>query len=522
MRKVREVLRLRYERGCSQRQIQASTGLAKGSVCDYLRRAREAGLTWEQARDLSDAEVEARLFKQLGANEPAGRVPIDFEWVHRELRKTGVTLQLLCLEYQEAAVSSCEVQLPYQYSQFCDLYASWKSKLALSMRQTHRAGEKAFVDYSGKKPTIIDRETGEVRDVELFVMVLGASNYTYAEATYTQQASDFIASTVRGFEYFGCLPEILVPDQLRSAVSGPDRYDPEINPAYLEMARHYGVAVIPARPRKPRDKAKVEVGVLIAQRWILARLRNRTFFGLAELNAAMAELLEELNARPFQKLEGCRRSAFESIDRPAMRPLPAQRFERGEWKKAKVNVDYHVAFDHRFYSAPCTLIGEAVELRATRGTVEVFHTNLRVASHARSYGPKGTYVTCREHMPKRHRDYGQWPPERMRSWGRSIGPNVGLVVEAILARYRNPEFGYRAVQALSRDAQRVGAARLDAACARALVLAGPSGPTRRSVLAILKRGLEAKPLPVSDPEPSHFVRHEHIRGGEYFDKETTT
>ena len=520
MRKIREVLRLRHECGCTQRQIQASTGLSKGSVGGYLKRARDAGVGWEVAREMSDAELEARLFKAIGRLEPAGRAAIDFEWVHREMRKTGVTLQTLWVEYQETTRLRGDALRPYQYSQFCDVYSAWKSKLAITMRQTHRAGEKSFVDFSGKKPRLIDASTGEVKDVELFVMLLGASSYTYAEATATQSAADFIDATVRGFEYFGCVPEILVPDQLRAAVTGPDRYDPDINPAYLEMAQHYGVAVIPARPGKPKDKAKVEGGVLIAQRWILAALRNRTFFSLAALNEAIWELLERLNSRPFQKLEGCRRSAFEGIDRPAMRPLPSLRFERGEWKRAKVNVDYHVAFDDRYYSAPCALIGAAVEVRATRAVVEVFNGRQRVASHVRSRAPKGTYVTCREHMPKSHREYGKWPPQRMRSWGRSMGPNVGKVVEAILGRYRNPEFGYRAVQALARDAQRVGNDRLDAACARALAISGPSGPTRRSINAILARGLESKPLPTNDPEPTDFVRHEHIRGGEYFDKET--
>jgi transposase len=519
MRKIREVLRLHHQLGCTHREIHASTGLSKGSVSDYLKRAGAAGLTWESARNLDDAELEARVFKHVGRNEPPTRVPIDFGWVHRELRKTGVTLQTLWVDYQEGAALCNSSQRPYQYSQFCDLYAAWRSKLALIMRQTHRAGEKVFIDYSGKKPRIVDAETGEVMDVELFVMVLGASNYTYAEATATQGSADFIDSTVRGFEYFGCVPEIAVPDQLRAAVTGPDRYDPEINLACLEMAEHYGVAVIPARPGKPRDKAKVEVGVLIAQRWILAVLRNRTFFSLTELNAAIRELLERLNTRRFQKLEGCRRSAFETIDRPAMRPLPAMRFERGEWKKAKVNVDYHVDFDSRYYSVPCSLTGTAVEVRATRNVLEIFKDRNRVASHARSRGPKGTYVTCPEHMPKSHREYGKWPPERMLSWGKSLGPNVGRVVDAILGRYRNPEFGYRAVQALVRDAQRFGNDRLDAACARALVIAGPGGPTRKSVNAILKRKLETRALPTDEPEPTSFAHHEHIRGGDYFDKE---
>ncbi len=269
MRKVREVLRLKYACGLAQREIAASCAISKGSVSEYLARAHDAGLTWELAGSLSDTEVEARLFKQVGRNEPSARAPIDFEWVHRELRRAGVTLQLLWVEYQQAVATRSDGARPYQYSQFCDLYASWRSRLALSMRQTHRAGERAFVDYSGKTPQLVDADTGEVREVELFVMVLGASNYTYAEATPTQTLPDFLASHVRAFEYFGATPAVLVPDQLRSAITGPDRYDPEVNVAYLEMAQHYGIAVPPARPRKPKDKAKVETGVLVAQRWIL-------------------------------------------------------------------------------------------------------------------------------------------------------------------------------------------------------------------------------------------------------------
>ena len=520
MRKIREVLRLKAECGRTQREIQASTGLSKGSVSDYLKRAAQAGMTWEIARNLSDAEVEARLFRRLGIAEPPSRVVIDFDWVHREMRRKGVTLRLLWLEYQEALAASPQ-GLAYQYSQFCDLYAGWKGKLALSMRQTHRAGEKAFIDFSGDQPTLVDPDTGEVIKVELFVMVMGASNYTYAEATRTQRSGDFIAATIRGFEYFGCVPEVIVPDQLRSAVKGPDRYDPELNPAYLEMAQHYGVAVIPARPVKPKDKAKVEVGVLIAQRWILARLRNRRFFSLDELNAAIAELVEEMNTRKFAKLEGCRRSAFESIDRPAMRPLPARRYECGEWKKARVGIDYHVEFDSRYYSAPYALRQERVEVRATSGTIEIFHGSVRVASHVRSYAPKGKYITLEEHKPKSHRDYGQWPPERMRSWARSIGPSVGAVVDCILARYRNPEFGFRAVLALTRDAKRYGDARLDAACARALSIAGPNGPSRQSVLAILKRGIETKPIAAVEDEPTHQLPllHDNLRGAAYYQQE---
>lgn len=515
MRKIREVLRLKFECGCSQRQIAASCDISVGVVAKYLARAAEARLSWQEAAQLSEADVDARLFRPPAPSDVPVRTPIDFEWVHRELRKTGVTLQLLWVEYHEAA--SRRGAAGYQYSQFCELYANWRSKLSVTMRQVHRAGEKAFVDYSGKKPHIVDSKTGEVTPVELFLTVLGASNYTFAEATRTQGLDDFVASTVRSFSFFGCVPHVLVPDQLRSAVSGPDRYEPEINPTYLEMAQHYGVAVVPARPRKPRDKAKVEAGVLLAQRWILARLRHRTFFDLAELNTAIAELVDGLNRRPFQKLEGCRRSAFESIDRPAMRPLPLLPYEKASWNKAKVNVDYHVDFDNRLYSVPHTLVGARVEIRATMSTVEILHRGERVASHRRSYGSRGTAVTREEHRPQSHRDYGKWPPERMIGWAGSFGPAVARVARQLLARYPHPEMGYRAVLGLVRCADKHGAARTDAACERALLAAGPWGPTRKQIEAMLKAGLERR-ASIGEQRPLPII-HDNVRGAGYFDKE---
>jgi transposase len=519
MRKIREVLRLKFEQGLSERQISAATGLSKGSVSSYLSRAVRAQLNWAAAQDMTEAEIEGLLFERAACRPSALRAPIDYEWVHRELRRTGVTLQLLCVEYQHGVVQANDGRRPYQYSQFCDLYQDWKSKLDMPMRQTHLAGEKAFIDYSGKKPHIIDRQTGELIEVELFVAVMGASNYTYAEATRTQQLADFVGSTIRAFEYFGAVPAMVVPDHLKSAVSGSDRYDPDINPSYFELAQHYGTAIVPARPRKPRDKAKVEAGVLLAQRWIMARLRNHQFFSLAELNAHIAELLEELNSRPFQKLEGCRRSVFEAVDRPAMQPLPNRRYELSHWKKARVNIDYHVEFDHRYYSVPCVLRCAAVHIRSTDTTIEVLHAGQRVASHARSHGAKGTYVTCEEHKPKSHRDYGKWPPERMRAWGYSLGPSVGMVVDAILRRYRNEEFGFRGILALTRDAKTYGHERLDAACARALAVAGPSGPTRRSVVAILRANLDRVPLVPEETSTAIVAQHDNIRGACYFNQE---
>ena len=512
MRKIREVLRLKHL--CRSRaEIAASVGIGETTVADYAARASSAGMTWEIAQPLSDAEVEARLFRHVGRSEPPARAPIDFAWVHRELSRVGVTLQTLWVEYREGAASAAPLK-PYEYSRFCDLYSRWRAKLAVSMRQVHRAGEKAFLDYSGKKLRIVDRATGEVTEVELFVAVLGASNYTYAEVTRTQKLADFVGSTVRAFEHFGCVPEIVVPDQLRSAVSGPDRYEPDVNPTYLEMAQYYGVTVIPARPRRPKDKAKVEGGVLIAQRWIIAALRNRTFFTLGELNAAIRELVEKLNARSFKKLEGCRRSAFETIDRPAMRALPARRYEIADWKHAKVNIDYCVTYDHRHYSVPYALVGEAVEVRATASVVEILHKGVRVASHARHHGPKGSASIADEHRPRAHREYGKWPPERVVAWAESIGPRVGELAAAIMSRRTHPETGYRACLGVIRLADRFGHERVDAACARAVSIGSPSF---KSVQAILKSGLDRAPLTEAPARPP--IDHDNIRGGSYFDKE---
>jgi transposase len=514
MRKVREILRLKHKRKLSDRKIALAIGIARSTVGEYLARAEADGLTWVIAETLGDAEVEARLFRQVGQNEPTTRAPIDFNWVHMELRRAGVTRQLLWTEYQEAVASGPTGWRPYQYSQFCDLYEEHRAKLQPSMRQVHRAGEKAFIDYSGKRPRIVDATTGEVTEVELFVMVLGASNYTYAEATRTQTLGDFVGSTVRGLEYFGAVPEMLVPDQLRSAVKTPHRYEPEINATFAEMARHYATAVVPARPRKPKDKAKVEGGVLVAQRWILASLRNRRFFSLEELNAAIWELLEKLNVKPFQKLAGCRRSVFDKLDRPMMMALPARRYEIGEWKlKVGVNIDYHVEYDHCFYSVPCALMNGRVDVRATATVIEIWQCGVRVTSHERSHGPKGTAVTDPAHRPRAHREWGNWPPERLVGWAEKMGPKTAEVVAAILTRRTHPETGRRACLGLMRLAEKYSPERLEAASGRAMAI---KSPTYKSVEAILKTGFDK--LALKKEVEAKAVTHENIRGGTYFDR----
>jgi len=422
---------------------------------------------------------------------------------------------LLWSEYVEASRQGPMTGMaPYGYSQFCDLFARYQGRVDLTMRQEHRAGEKVFIDYSGKKPCFHDMATGEVIEVDLFVGVLGASNFTFAEATRTQTKPDFCASTVRMFEYFGATPIVVVPDQLRSAVKGPDRYDPEINPTYADLARHYEVAIVPARAGEPRDKAKVEGGVRIAQRWIMACLRNRVFFALEELNAAIGELLVKLNNRPFQKLEGCRRSAFENIDRPAMRALPATRWQYVEHKQARVNIDYHVELEGRLYSAPYTLVREVLDLRFTAQVVELFHRGKRVATHARLWSPKGSASTQQEHRPKHHRDYGEWSPSRLVAWAATKGTHVGALVEHILQNRPYPEQAYRSCMAIIRDAKAYPPERYNAACRRALQI---GSPTRFSLRSILKKGLDRAALP-DDVDPPPGPLHDNVRGAEYYDR----
>ena len=470
MRKIRDVLRLHYECKLGNREVGASCSLSPSTVHDYVERAQRADLTWEAVSRMSDAQVEACLFKFVGRGEPQQRVPIDFALVHAEMHRPAVTLQVLWEEYRGASTDASKGPHAYGYSQFCDLYARWRRKLSPVMRQVHVAGEKAFVDYSGKKPRVVDPSNGEIREVELFVLVLGASNYTFAEATETQRLDDFIGSHIRAFEYFGAVSHVLVPDQLRSAVMWPHRYDPEINPTYAALAAHYGTAVIPARPRKPRDKAKVEVAVQIVQRWVLARLRNRTFFSLAELNAAIRELIDDMNGRPTKALGMSRRQAFERYDRPAMLALRAERFVVAVRKDARVAPDYMVVYDERRYSVPCALMHERVEIRATGAMVEVWHDDARVALHARSYGPVHIPIVAPEHRPKSHAEYGKWPPERLLAWAEKTGYHVKLTAERIFARYARPELGYRAVFGVLRLAKKFGNDRVDAACARALAV----------------------------------------------------
>lgn len=505
MRNIREILRLRWTLQRPYRDVARSLGVSLGAVGSVVTRAAAKGLTWETVAGLSEDALEQTLY---GPKLPASadRPAPDPVHIHTELRGVGVTLELLHLEYLAAHPNG------YRYSAFCAHYRRWLHRRRLSMRQTHKAGEKAFVDYSGKKPHLIDQLTGEHVEVELFVAVLGASSYTYAEATNTQRTPDFIASQTRAVEYFGGVPAVVTPDQLRSGIGQPCRYEPILQRTYGDWARHYNTVIIPARPYKARDKAKVEAGVQVAQRWILARLRHETFFTLPDLNARIWELLDELNSRPMRDYGGqSRRDLFERFDRPALQPLPSARYIYGEWVKVRPNIDYHVEVHHHYYSVPYALADHPLEAHVTAAFVEVLDRGDCVAVHARDDTP-GRHTTVAEHMPKAHRAHLEWSPSRLIRWGATMGPQTAALVEAILADRPHPEQGYRSCLGLLRLGKRYGAERLEAACGRALRAGAKS---YRHVHSILKHGLDRQPALIEEPAAAPLV-HANLRGPHYY------
>lgn len=505
MRKTKEILRLKWVLKHKHRTIGLTLGISAGSVGGVVARACAAGLTWETVEPMSEEALEARLHVARPTAHAARPLP-DPAYLHAERHKTGVTLNLLHQEYLQQHPDG------YGYTQFCEHYREWLGRKRLSMRQVHLAGEKTFVDYSGKKPSVVDPSTGEVREVELFVAVLGASNFTFAEATETQRGIDFIGSHVHAFAHFGGVTRALVPDQLKSAVTQACRYDPGIQRTYEEMARHYGAVVMPARPGHPRDKAKVEGAVLLVQRWILARLRNETFFSLNALNERISDLLDDLNDRTMRLYGKSRRELFEELEKPVLMALPVEPFVYAEWKVVRMNIDYHVEVDHHYYSASHTLARQQLESRSTATTVELFHKGERVASHLRS-SQRGRHTTVSEHMPKAHQKHLEWTPSRIVHWAGTIGVQTKLLVERILSERPHPEMGYRTCLGILRLGKRYGNERLEAASARAVRVRALS---YRSVDSILKNGLDRLPAPEAEPVAGNPVVHENVRGGGYY------
>lgn len=502
MRKIRDVLRLRLGEGLSLRQTALSLSMPLTTVAECVKRARAAGISWPL--ELDDDALERLLFHVPTPTRAAHLEP-DFALVQRELRQKGVTLQLLWLEYRETHHDG------YGYSQFCHLYRTWRRQRDVVMRQDHKAGEKLFVDFPGLTIPIYDeRDLTLSYRAELFVAVLGASNYLFAEALRSQALEHWVGAHVSAFEFFGGCPEIVVPDNLRSGVTKANRYEPDLNATYQEMATHYGVAIIPARPYKPRDKAKVEVGVQVVERWIIAALRKRRFTSLSQLNETILDLVEAVNQKPFKKLEGSRSSHFAEIDFPALRPLPEERYEFALWRGAKVNIDYHVEVERHYYSVPYQLAGQVVEVRLTSSTVEVFFKHQRVASHLRNY-QKGRHATESAHMPDSHRRYLEWSPSRIVAWAQKNGPETAAFVDALMASRPHPEQGFRSALGIMRLAKKYGPARVEAACERALHVKSFS---YKSVASILQHGLDQQPLRtgITRAHPAHS----NIRGPNYY------
>ena len=503
MRKIREALRLRSV-GVSARKIAQSLSLGRATISDYLRRAEGAGLSWPLPNDLSDTGLEQLLFPPTAGNVRRAFPQPDWAYVHAELRRKGVTLSLLWEEYRGVHPDG------YGYSRYCELYTRWEGKLSPVMRQRHPAGERLFVDYAGQTVDVICPQTGEVRTAQIFVATLGASNYTYVEASWTQSLPDWISSHVRAFEFFEGVPAQVVPDNLKAAVIKACFHDPAINRTYGDMAAHYATAVIPTRPRKPKDKAKVEGAVLLAQRWILARLRNQRFFGLDEVNAAIRPLLDQLNTKETKHLGASRRDLFERLDRPALKPLPLTPYVYAEWKQCRAGLDYHIDIGRHYYSVPHQLLRQKLWARITPRTVEVYFKGERVASHARTSGNRH-HSTHREHMPAHHRLREDWTPERIRKQAAQIGPNVEAFVEAVMYQRKHPEQGYRTCMGVLRLVKAFGRDRLDAGCERAL---GINAHSYSSLRSILKNGLDRQPRIRATDEPA--ITHPNIRGARYF------
>jgi transposase len=505
MRKIREVLRLKFELGLDHRQIAASCRISHVTVGNYLNRFATAGLSWPLPPQMSDRQIKRRLFANADAPAQPTRPLPEPATMCRELRRKHVTLQLLWQEYREAHTEG------YGYTQFVEHYRRWEKRLHPRLRQEHRAGERMFVDFAGVTIPIHDPATGQSEPASLFVATLGASNYTYAEATASQQLEDWIGAHVRAFEYFGGVTELIVPDNLKAGVKRPCLYDPELNPTYQDLATHYGTAVLPARAGKPRDKAKVESAVLIAERWIIAVLRHRKFFSFAELNAAIRELLVKFNNRRFNKLPWSRADWFRDLDGPVLRPLPQTTYELARWSKTRVNIDYHVEVEQHYYSVPYLLIHELLEVRMTATTVELIHNGQRVAAHPRSH-LKGKFTTLMEHRPKAHQRHLEWTPGRIIKWAGTVGVHCAAVVQAIIASKPHPEQGYRSCLGLLRLTKSYGEQRVEAACCRALRFQTCS---YRSIKSILAAKLDAQPL-TQDETSASAIEHANVRGRAYY------
>lgn len=493
---IKDVIRLKWETQFSHETIAVTLGVSKGVVAKYVGLANAAGLDWDAVKEWDEKKLASRLLP--GSPDAPAFVRPDWARVHRELDRKGMTLMLLWEEY----CAEYAHERTWRYTQFCEHYKAFAKTLKRSMRQHRRPGEKLFIDYAG--PTVA-LTTGA--RAQVFVAAMGASSYTFACATEAQKLEDWVGSMVRALTFYGGVPQLIVPDNARSVIADPDRYEPRANRTVQDFARHYRTSVLPARPLSPKDKATAESAVQVVTRWILMRLRHQSFGCVAEVDAAIAGLLPMLNERPFQKLAGCRASVFAELDAPALMELPIARYEIAHFKTVRCHIDYHIEIDAHRYSVPHPLVGQKIEARLTTHGVELLLRGNRVASHARSYR-RGGYTTLDEHMPASHRAHRDWSPQRLINWGQKIGVATGEVVTRILVRNRHPEHGYRACLGLLGLAKQYGNARLEAACERALAI-GVCKYTH--VRDILKNNRDRIPLDKADADWTSPA-HPNLRG----------
>jgi transposase len=512
MRKIRDVLRLTHALGMSRRLAGEATGIGKSAVGDYVRRAAIAGIGWPIPEGIDDAELERRLFPPVDASSSVASTEPDWAHVHAEMKRRGVTLALLWQEYRGEHTKG------FAYSWFCESYGGWKKRISPTMRQTHVAGEKLFVDWAGDTIGVIDPATGEERRARIFVAALGASNFTYAEARWSETLPDWIGAHVNALAAIGGVPKALVPDNLKAGVTKPSRYEPGINRTYQDLADHYGCVVLPTRIVKPRDKAKVEVAVQIVERFVLAKLRNQRFFSLAELNVAIRDCVTTINAKVMRRLAKSRIELLETLDRPALGALPTTAYSYAEWKRARVAPDYHIEIADHFYSVPSKLIREIVEARFTATTVEIFHKGQRVASHA--FSPvRNRHTTITEHMPSAHRRYAEWTPAKMMSKAAEVGPATVALFEAIMKAKPHPEQGFRSCLGIIGLGKSYGVTRLEAASQRGNDIGATSYGSIASILhhgldkAYLRAEHDASATPAPEPAP---IQHANIRGRNYY------
>lgn len=509
MRKLYEIYRMRFDHELSLRQISRSVRVSVGTVSNYIQAFQSSTLDWPLPDDFSETSLVQALFPEAALPNRKGLMDPDWGEVHQELKRKGVTKQTLWEEYCQTFTLNA-----YSYAQYCHRYNQWRGCQKRSMRQHHRAGEKLFVDYAGPTVPIVNPDTGEiVHKAQVFVAVMGASNYTFAEATLSQKSEDWLGSHVRAFEFLGGVPEVIVPDNLKSGVTKACRYEPELNPAYQHLANHYQVVVIPARPYKPKDKAKAEAGVQLVERWILAKLRHDTFFTLAELNSRIRELLIALNLRPFKQLPGTRRSTFEQLDEPALRPLPKQAFVFAEYTKARVNIDYHIAWKGHYYSVPHQLVKQEVDIQVTEHCITIIAKGKTIASHALKH--TAGFTTLAAHMPERHRKHQEWNPERLLNWAKELGPDVHWITQYMLESREHPEQAYRACLGLLNLKRDYGAERLNNACIHARHI---KGYRLKNIRAILTSGKDLQPIEAEVKQTTLALHdnHENVRGADSF------